>query len=303
MNTRKAIDGRAGALMVLLCAVWGLQQVAIKAAAPDVAPILQIAIRSGLAAIAVALLVWRRGEGAALGGGTWRPGLLVGALFALEYLFVGEGLRFTSASHMAIFLYTAPIFAALGLQWKLPSERLKPPQWAGIGVAFAGIVIAFAGRGGPAGGQAWIGDLMGIAAAMSWGATTLSIRFSRLSDAPATVTVLYQLVGACAILAVAALLLGQTGLAATPISLASLAFQTVVMSFLSLLLWFSLLRTYLASRLGVLSFMTPLFGIGFGVWLLDEELSAGFLIGALCVLAGILLVSGHEWIAGRRVRD
>ena len=45
-------------------------------------------------------------------------------LFSLEYLSVGEGLRYTSASHSVVFLYTAPIFAAIGLHWKLPEERL-----------------------------------------------------------------------------------------------------------------------------------------------------------------------------------
>lgn len=43
---------------------------------------------------------------------------------------------------MVVFLYTAPIFAALGLHWRLPAERLAPLQWLGIALAFCGIVIA-----------------------------------------------------------------------------------------------------------------------------------------------------------------
>ena len=34
------------------------------------------------------------------------------------------GLNLTQASHVTVFLYTAPIFAALGLQARLPAERL-----------------------------------------------------------------------------------------------------------------------------------------------------------------------------------
>jgi len=30
-----------------------------------------------------------------------------------------------------VFLYTAPIFTALGVHWLLPSERLRPLQWLG----------------------------------------------------------------------------------------------------------------------------------------------------------------------------
>jgi drug/metabolite transporter (DMT)-like permease len=73
-------------------------------------------------------------------------------------------------------------------------------------------------------------------------------------------------------------------------------FQAVIVSFATYLAWFWLLRKYLASRLGVFSFMTPLFGIVFGVWLLDEPLDASFLTGAGFVTAGIILVSGHDWL-------
>src|SRR6185369_8823562 len=114
--------------------------------APDIAPLLQIALRSGIAALLVGLLMFVRGERISLADGSWRPGLLVGVLFALEFLFVGEGLRHTSASHTVVFLYTAPAFAALGLHWKLPVERLQPLQWVGVVLAFAGIVVAFFGR-------------------------------------------------------------------------------------------------------------------------------------------------------------
>src|SRR3546814_11242674 len=83
---------------------------------------------------------------------------------------VGEGLRHTTASHMVIFLYTAPMFAALGLHWKLPSERLKPLQWLGIAVAFGGIVVAFSGGTGSATGSSLLGAGMGLWAVGLWGA-------------------------------------------------------------------------------------------------------------------------------------
>jgi drug/metabolite transporter (DMT)-like permease len=70
----------------------------------------------------------------------------------------------------------------------------------------------------------------------------------------------------------------------------------LVVSFASYLTWFWLLRHYLASRLGVFSFLTPLFGVAFGVWLLDEPLEPSFLVGAILVCAGIVLVSGYGWI-------
>jgi drug/metabolite transporter (DMT)-like permease len=300
MNTRKALDAQAIALMLVLCLIWGLQQVVLKATAADIAPILQIGLRSGVAAVLVGLLMWARGERMRLRDGTWRPGVVVGLLFGLEFLLVGEGLRHTSASHMVVFLYTAPIFAALGLHWKLPAERLGAVQWLGIALAFSGIALAFFGRSAPAvvataGDMLW-GDFLGLLAGIAWGATTMVVRTTSLSKAPATQTLLYQLVGAFVLLLGAAWATGQTQFNPTPQVWASLVFHSLVVSFASFLVWFWLLRHYLANRLGVFSFMTPLFGIVFGAWLLSEPMELSFVLGAVPVLAGIVLVSGGAWV-------
>ncbi|WP_293663050.1 DMT family transporter, partial [Rhodoferax sp. OV413] len=280
MDTRKAIDGQAIVVMVVLCATWGMQQVALKATAADIAPVMQIGLRSGLAALLVAGLMRWRAEPMDLRDGTLRPGLAVGALFALEFVLVAEGLRHTSASHMVVFLYTAPVFAALGLHWRLPSERLGLRQWAGIALAFGGLALSFLGPepgspGGPSAQRAasmlW-GDFLGLLAGLSWAATTVVVRCSRLASAPATQTLQYQLMSAGAVLLLVAFASGQAQVNFTPQVAASLAFQVVIVSFASFLAWFWLLRTYQASRLGVFSFMTPLFGMVFGAWLLNEPL-------------------------------
>ena len=303
-TSRQPIDALAMGLMLLLCMLWGLQQVAMKATAPDMSPLVQVSLRSGIAALLVGALMLWRGERMSLRDGTFWPGVVVGCLFALEYLLVAEALRFTHASHVVVFLYTAPIFAALGLHGRLPAERLHWVQWLGILLAFAGIGVAFLGRdAGPAvvsARQVLLGDALALLAGAAWGATTVTIRCTRLSAAPASETLLYQLVCACALLLPAAGLLGQAQFQPTPAAWGHLAFQSIIVSFASFLVWFWLLRHYLASRLGVLSFMTPVFGVALGLWLLDEPLELGFMLGSVLVLGGILLVSGHGWLQALR---
>ena len=307
MDTRQTLDRRAVILMLVLCMIWGLQQSLMKLAAPDVAPVMQIAVRSGVAALLVSLLMlWRR-ERIALLDGTWRAGVLVGFLFGFEFLLVSEGLRHTSASHMAVFLYTAPIFVALGLHLKLPSERLNALQWTGIAVAFIGIAVTFLGRGAavvPAGEAANIllGDILALLGGMTWAATTVVIRCSSLARASASLTLLYQLLGAFALLLPAALVMGQAAIKPTALAWGVLLFQSLIVSFASFLVWFWLLKKYLASQLGVFSFITPLFGVAFGVWLLNESLEPRFLVGAVLVIAGVILVNGHTWIRGSLLR-
>ncbi|WP_208864081.1 EamA family transporter [Acetobacter persici] len=95
--------------------------------------------------------------------------------------------------------------------------------------------------------------------------TTVVIRMSSLATVPAKQTLLYQLAGACVLLFPMAVLLHQTDFTVTPILLFSLGYQVFILSFVAFLLWFWLLRHYQASRIGVLSFMTPLFGVLLGL--------------------------------------
>lgn len=298
-STRQGADAFLFQLMLLLCAIWGIQQVAIKLAAADIAPLLQVTLRSGIAALLVAgVMLWQRDWQGWLRG-TWRAGVLAGGLFALEFFFIARGLQYTSASHMAVFLYTAPIFSALGLHLLLPSEHLRPLQWGGIALCFGGIALAFGGEldWAEMDQDGLLGDGLGLLAGMAWGATTVVVRGSRLSEAPPTLTLFYQLVVAFLLLLGYAAAIGQLGpIRWTPISIASVLLQGVVVSFFSYLAWFWLLRRYLASNMAVFSFMTPLFGVSFGVLILDEPLTRNFVIGALLVLLGIMLVSNHAWV-------
>ncbi|MCZ4315997.1 DMT family transporter [Comamonadaceae bacterium G21597-S1] len=293
---RKPLDRKAVSCMLLLCLIWALQPIVLKATAADFPPLLQLGLRSGGAAVLVVLLMLWRGERIAPRDGTLPAGVLVGLLFGLEFLLVGEGLRHTSAAHMVVFLYTAPIFAALGLHLRLPAERLAPLQWLGIVLAFGGVAIAFLGRDpGHAGfsRDMLLGDFMGLMAGLVWGATTVAVRCSRLSSAPATQTLLYQLLGAFVLLTAAAWASGQAHINPTPQVWASLLFQVLVVSFASFLLWFSLMRTYLASRLGAFSFLTPMLGVVLGAVLLGEAIERHFLLATVPVLLGVVLVSAH----------
>ncbi len=293
-SERRQIDGFGIGMMILLCTVWGLHQVAIKVAAPDIAPIMQIALRSGISALLVAIVIGCGREKFNLHDGTLQPGIIVGILFSAEFLFIAEGLRFTSASHMAVFLYTAPIFTALGLHFFLTAEKLRLHQWLGIAIAFGGIATAFTGGSLHEGFSSRVlwGDFLGVLAGAGWGATTVIIRCTNLSEAPPTKTLLYQLAAAFVILLLYGLCSGQSGnITMSKIAWASLLFQGFVITFASYLTWFWLLRRYLASRLAVFSFMSPLFGVSFGVLLLHETVDVYFGIGAVMVLAGISVVS------------
>jgi drug/metabolite transporter (DMT)-like permease len=189
---------------------------------------------------------------------------------------------------MVVFIYLTPVLTALGLHFVVPSERLHPGQWLGVLVAFGGVALAFFNSGQ----NTLLGDLCGIAAAFLWSATTVLIRATRLAQASATKTLFYQLGVSAALLPVFSFLLKEPGITSlTPLALASLAYQGVLVAFASYLAWFWLLGRYLAARLSVFSFLAPMFGVVFGVWLLGEPLSPQFAVAAGLVALGIVLVN------------
>ncbi|MCU4641757.1 DMT family transporter [Acinetobacter courvalinii] len=299
MDERKALDATASGLMVVLCMIWGLQQVILKMAAPDISPLMQIALRSGLAAILLLPLLYLDKASQLFNRQNLKAGALVAFLFSLEFFLLAQALQWTSASHAVVLLYTAPIFVALGLHWKLPSERLSVLQWSGIALAFLGIVVTFmrVKQGATQLEQQMLwGDLLALAGGMAWAATTVTVRLSSLAQAAVTQTLFYQLAGSFVLLFGLAFFLGQATIHFTTLVIGSLAFHTLIVSFASFLAWFWLLRNYLASRLGVFSFLTPLFGIAFGVCLLGEKIELNFVMGSALVLLGIVVVSLQGWI-------
>lgn len=289
---RKPLDATAFGLMTLLCAVWGFQQVTIKVAAPDVSLVMQAGIRSILATLLV--MAWARLRGIALFGrdGTLVPGLVAGAMFAGEFAFIYAGLGHTTASRMVVFIYLTPCLTALLLPAFVPSERLQPRQWAGVLLAFGGIVAAFAEGFSSGGGGTLRGDLYGMAAAVLWAATIVVMRATKLAYTPATKTLFYQLGVSALVLPFVSVAMGEAGVVRlTPLAVAILAFQGLVVAFASYLAWFWLLTKYFAARLSAFTFMSPLFGVAFGAALLAEPLTPAFIAAALAVAGGILLVN------------
>ncbi len=294
MTPRKpGLDGIAIACLLLCCAVWGLGQVSSKVALAEMPPLTQVAVRSLGAAVLV--LLWARLRGIALfeRDGTLAAGFGAGLLFALEFGCIFVGLQFTTASRMAVFIYLAPFVVALGMPLIARSERLSAHQLAGLVAAFAGVAWAFAeGFQQPSAGERqWIGDALGVLGAALWGATTLLIRATRLSQAAAEKTLFYQLVVSGVLMALVAWLSTETWPSrVTTLPLAALVFQTVIVCFASYLLWFWLIRHYPATQLSAFTLLTPVLGLVAGAVLLGEPLTTRLIVALATVTIGIAVV-------------
>lgn len=286
-----ALPPSAAALLVLLCATWGLGQIAVKLGLEGISPLVQAGLRSCLAV--PLLLVWCRWRGVPvwLRDGSLRPGLVVGALFAGEFWALYEALALTTAARSTVLLYTAPFWAVLGAHWLVPGDRLTMRKLAGLLLAFAGLLVVFADRLGLPADATLLGDVLALLAGVLWGATIVAIKATRLTRIAPERTLLYQLAAALALLPVG-LLLGERGiLAATPLVWAALAFQAVGVAFVSYAAWFWLVALHKASALAPFLFLTPVFAVVAGAAVLGEAVTWSLLASLALIGAGIWVVN------------
>jgi drug/metabolite transporter (DMT)-like permease len=278
--------------LVGLCALWGLGQVAIKVGNTGISPLLNAGLRSTGAAILV--MGWCRWRGIRLvqRDGTFLPGIAAGVLFAVEFLLLYVGLEYTTAARSVVFLNTSPFFVALGAHWVLANDRLTVTKSIGLLAAFTGVAVAFSdGLHAPT-MRMLLGDAMALAAALAWGATTVLIKATQLARIEPERTLLYQLVVSAIALIAASLAIGEVGIVdASPLVLSALAYQTIIVAFISYIAWFWFVAHYAASRVSSFIFLTPVFGVLAGALLLREPITTRLIVALALIATGIYITN------------
>ena len=285
----------AVAILVLLCALWGFTQVAIKLAGTGFSPLGQAGLRS--AGSALLLWGWSAARGVPLfrRDGSLGHGALIATLFAAEFVLIYWGLTLTTAARGVLFVYAAPFVVAVGAHVFVPGERLRRRTVLGLLCAFAGLALAFADALSLPTRRQLVGDLMELGGAVCWGATTVVIKASRHARLSPNKTLFYQLAGSALLLLPLSAAVDDAAVTApSAVAVLALAYQIVVIAFASYLAWFWLLQRYAAAELSAFSFLTPLFGMAAGALVLGEPVGPVLAVAMVLVALGIYLVGGPD---------
>ena len=279
--------------MGLLCFLWGADAVSIKFSSRGVPPLMAAALRSLVAGACVWGYARMKHRRVAFPPGQTRHALVIGFLFGMEFLFVYWGLAFTPVSRSLIFIYTSPFWVALGAHFFLKGDRLTPARLFGLVLAFGGVASVFQARSPQLPSFHWIGDLMELGAAMFWAAVTLYVKhLMEKVNLDHFQTLFAQLIWSLPLLALGSVLFEWPAtLNLTPVVLASLFYQSVVVAFASFLVWFWLIQRHPVSRLAAFTFMAPLFGVILGGLVLDEPLTLWVWVGVACVAGGLYAIN------------
>ena len=290
---KERIDLSAASLLTGLCLLWGLNAVAIKVSNQGIAPIYGAGVRSVIAA--GCLVSWMKLRKIALFPGSLLDGFIVGILFGVEFGILYSSLLYTTASSAWILLYTTPFFHAVGAHYFLKGDRLNLGKGVGLILAFCGIVFLLSEHAGLPSLDSLLGDMLALIAAIFWAATTIFIKRRLVGKVSHHHTLLYQTVFSIPVLFLLSRIFEEQPIGQiNGLILLSVAYQGIVIAFISYLLWFFLVHSYPVSRLSAFTFLTPVFATVAGVFLLHESLTPRLILSLLLVSVGIYVVN-KKW--------
>jgi drug/metabolite transporter (DMT)-like permease len=195
-------SSRAGALLALVAGAAAIAFSPIFVRLTETGPAAAGFWRLALALPALALMA-RQSRSASGGvGGPHLMTIVAGLFFALDLGFWHYGIKFTTVANSTILANLSPAFVTLGA-WLLLGER---PGWrfvAGLALAFAGVWIIAATKGGGAGLNPRLGDALSVITSVWYAGYLLAVRKARAEQSTSQVMFWSSAAGAPLILAAA----------------------------------------------------------------------------------------------------
>ncbi len=290
MARNARIDAFGAVSLTGFALLLAFNQVVIKVGNEGLQPIVFAGLRSAGGALLIFAWMRVRDLSVAIAPGTIPAGLLIGALFAVEFICLFKALDLTSVTRTSVIFYTMPMWLALAAHFLIPGDRLSLRKTIGLALAFAGVVVALTLRGG-GGDTSLLGDLLALVAAMAWAGIALCARATALKSVRPEMQLLWQLVVSAGLLLAAAPFFGPLLREPELVHWAALAFQIAIIAAAGFLFWLWLLSIYPPSSVAAFSFLSPVFGVGLGWLVLGEAVGAGVLVSLCLVCAGLIVMN------------
>ena len=194
----------------------------------------------------------------------------------------------TSATNTSLLIALNPVFTVLLVP--LIGERLSRQRLAGVALALIGAAVVITrGELGHL-GTLFLnrGDLLAVAAAMTWAAFNLASRPVVTHLRPAVVNCVTYGVGGAALYALGA---SESPLAqlrsATPVACGGIVLMAVLSSVLAGQLFLTGVRTLGVGRTVVFVYLVPVLTAALSALLLGEQLAPSQVVGGVAVLSGV----------------
>ena len=289
MERKDSVDAIGAVMLTSFAALLAFNQVVIKVTGGGFGPVYMAGLRSVGAVFVILLWMRLRRISISTAPSARIGGVLVGTLFAVEFMAIYSAIDITTVSRASIMLYTMPVWLALIGHFVLPGEQLTPRRSIGLVLAMSGVVMALLDRSGA--NVSLLGDLLGLSAAVCWAGIALTVRLTPLAQEKPEVQLLWQLAISAPVLMITAFFIGDTIRELQPIHLWGMLFQIFCVASFGFLWWFWLLKRYPASGVASFSFLSPVLAVFFGWLILGETITPGVWAALVLVALGLVLIN------------
>lgn len=291
MIDRRNVDS-TGAFFALLTSVfWGANTVAIKIALADAPPLRLAWMRFVVGGAAIALWAWATGRlaGLRIAREEWRPIIVLALIFTAQIGSMNIGTSLTSAAHASILLNLYSVHTVVLSHFLIPGDRLTVRRIAGVVVAYAGIVLLFAGqRGG--GSASLLGDAIVFVSAFLLAERLVYLARAVQTLDPVKLLLAQATLGSVLFMASSALV--ETAPTVWTVRLAaSVAYQGIVIAGFNFVASMWLLQHYRPSSLVPFFLTQPLFGVVAAAILTGDALTWELLLACIAVAIGMGLTT------------
>ncbi|MFL6750541.1 MAG: DMT family transporter [Sphingomicrobium sp.] len=282
--------------LIALALIWGAAFLFISVAVHEVAPLTYVWLRLTLAAVAMWLFLWWRGDSAGLPRQVWGS-MLVLALFnnAIPFVLFGWGQTHIASGLASILNATTPIWGVVVAHLFTKDEKLSGRKLAGVLLGFAGVTVMI----GPAllgslGNNA-LAQLACVSAALCYAfAGVWARRFRVMGISPISVTTGQLTAGALVMLPLA-LLVDRPWLDAMPSlkAIGAIAALALVCSAFAYILYFRLIDRAGATNALLVTLIVPPVAIFLGSLILHEVIEPRDFAGLALIALGLAAIDGR----------
>ena len=277
--------------LTLLGALWGGSFLFIRVAVEALGPFVLMELRVALAVLALTLYAVAVGRLSKVRA-RWREFLIIGTVnTAIPFSLIAAAEIYLTASLAAILNSTTVLFTALvAAVWM--GDPLTMRKVVGVILGIVGVAVLVGWDPIELSGVVLLSVGAMLAASLSYALGAVYIKRTFKGIPPLSMS-LGQLTGGAMVLLplAAASLPGERPSAAVTLSVLGLALLSTAVAYL---LYFRLIENVGPTSTVTVTLLVPLFGLLFGVLLLDEPFGWGTLTGLAIILSSVTLVTGID---------
>ncbi len=256
----------------------------------DIEPLALTMMRSGLAASGLFVALLFQKNRPAIAREDYRSMALLSflAIPANQFLFL-TAVKHTTATNASLMYATTPA-VVLVISSLMGKERLSLMKTAGVAIAFAGVLLVVFEHGIDLSSDYTVGNLLLVAAVLSWALYTVKGRPMILKYGAFTTSAVTMIAGTIMYLPIGALHAAEFDYSRlTPAHWLGLAYLSVGTSIFAYFLWYYALGRIEASKVAIFSNLQPIMTTFLAYFLLGQPISATFIAGGAVALIGIIL--------------